>query len=159
MHDPSVRPAHQLGRVVPPPQRDERGQSSHPGTTDPNRVGPGHPVGAGGGHDAIPCPVAPPPGVAVIDRLMRAIACGNIRPRRSGMQAPKDAIDDWAMGTPRGADLALIRRQFGFKEGILGISQIVASHGNRLDYGKHPSVYHIRDRIVRDSLTRPTLVF
>jgi hypothetical protein len=89
-----------------------------------------------GGQDAIPCPVASPPGVAVVDRLMRAIACGNIRPRRSGMQAPKDAIDDGAMGTPRGADLALIRRQFGCKEGILGISQIVASPGNRLDYGK-----------------------
>jgi hypothetical protein len=52
------------------------------------------------------------------------------------MQPPEDAIDDRAMRTPRRADLAVIRGEFGLQQGVLDIGQIVASHDNHLDYGK-----------------------
>ena len=75
----------------------------------------------------IPGAVTAPPTVAIIDGLGRAIALWNIRPRRTGMQPPEDAIEDRAMRSPRMASLAGVGWQQRLNQGILFICQIVAS--------------------------------
>jgi hypothetical protein len=137
---------------VPPQPRDARGQSFHPATIDPNRSGHAHPTGVGGRSRCAPMSHRVATRYSGRRSFDRRRSVREYPPERPGMQPPEDAIDDRAMCTPGRANFARICGEFGRKQGILGIGQIVASHGNRLDYGKFTSVYHIRDRITRDSL-------
>jgi uncharacterized membrane protein YagU involved in acid resistance len=72
-----------------------------------------------------------PASVAIVDCLGGAVALGNITALGTGVQLPKQAIQDAAVLRPRMTTSRAWLGQIGFKQQILLISQFVSAHQHR----------------------------
>lgn len=86
----------------------------------------GHRLGEGRG-DRLPDAGLAPSSEALIDRHPVAVLLGDVSPRRSGPNAPQDAIDDLPVIERGAAFAATLRRQKGFEQSPFGFVQIAAT--------------------------------